>query len=453
MSLSRFLSVIVGRRTAFLAALGLVVALVLLGTYLMPPRYTASAQVMVEGRSPAAAMPTISSHLATEAELLVSERVSASALRLLGLDKDPALKKKWTDATGGRGDFDAWAAEQLLDKLDVKPSRDSNILTIAYSSPDPDVAAKTVNAFLKAYVDTTHQIREESAAQTTDSFGGRTKNLKTALAQAEEALARFQRENGVAFTDERLDIENLRLADLNTQLVLVQSAAAQAAGRQRQAAVNQSGMEEVLRDPLVASLSGELARQESRLVELRTRAGEQHPAVVEQRDTLRALRSRLDAATSRASSSIGVESRIAAERAGSLQAALDAQRAKVMQTKVLRDQARRLQQDLELARRAYDAAVIRASETALESGSSRGNVSVVKVATVPGKPASPRPMVNLVASIVMGLLAAVAAAFWRESRDRRLRLDQEVYDMLEQPLLGVLSSGRPAVATRRLAIH
>jgi capsular polysaccharide biosynthesis protein len=39
----------------------------------------------------------------------------------------------------------------------------------------------------------------------------------------------------------------------------------------------------------------------------------------------------------------------------------------------------------------------------------------------------------------MGLLAAILVVLWRESRDRRLRLDQDVPELLEQPLLGLIS--------------
>lgn len=442
---------ILGRRVAFLTTLGCVVLLVLLGTVLVTPRYAAKAQVIVEGRGASQGLPTISSPLSTEADLLQSERVAIAALRLLGLQNDPALQAKWQEATNGLGDFEAWAAEQLSKRLDVKPARESNILTISYTSPDPAVAAKTVNAFVKAYVDTTTEIRSESAAQSSASFSDRTRSLKAALTAAEERLASFQRENGVASTDERYDVENMRLSELNAQLVTLQSAAANAAGRQKQASANRSGMEEVIRDPLVSSLSFEVARQEARLMELRAKAGDRHPAVAEQTDTLKTLRARLDAATARASSTIGIESRIAAERAGSIQAALEAQRAKVMEAKARRDQAQRLQRDLELARKAYDEAVLRTNDTVLNTGASRGNVSVVKAATVPAKASFPRPSINLAASIVMGLLLGIAAAFWRESRDRRLRLDHDVQDLLEQPLIGVISGGKSSPATLRLS--
>jgi polysaccharide biosynthesis transport protein len=448
MTLSRFLSVIVGRRVAFLATLGSVVLLVVLASLLAPRQYTARAQVMVESRGSVNPGNSMSGPAAAEAELVQSARVSIAALRLLGLQADAGLQNKWQDATDGRGDFETWAGEQLLKKLEVKPSRDSTLLTISYTSKDAAASARTVNAFVQAYVDIATQIREENATRTTGSFSGRTDRLKAALDAAEEKLVSFQREHAISATDDKMDIESLRLAELNTQLVTLQSQAANAAGRQRQS--GRSSVDEVLRDPVVSMLSADLARQEARLVELRSRLGEQHPSVIEQRSTLQELRARVDAASRRVTASIAGESRIAAERVATIQSALDAQRTKVIELKAHRNQAQRLQRDVELARRTYDAAVVRANESAMESGGPRESVSIVKTATVPALPSSPRFVVNLVAAILFGLLAGVIAAFWRESRDRRLRLENEVSELLTQPLLGVISSGRSAPA--RLAL-
>jgi len=444
MSVSRFISVIVGRRGAFLAVFVAVVLLCGAGTLLMPRQYVGRAQVMVESRSPAMSMPTVTSPVAAEAELIESTRVAIAALRLLGMQDDPQLKAKWNDDIQGRGDFETWAGERLLKKLDVKPSRESNMLTISYTSPDAGVAARTANAFVEAYVDVARQIREETAARTTGAYSGRTDKLKSALDAAEQKLAAYQRENGIGVTDEKLDGENLRLAELNTQLVTLQSAAANAAGRQRQAQSNRTDMDEVLRDPVVSLLSADLARQEAKLVELRSRLGDQHPTVVEQRNTLEELRARVDAASRRVTSSIAGESKIAAERVAAIQAALDAQRAKVIDLKSKRDQAQRLERDVDLARRSYDTAVMRTNDSVLDSGGPRENVSIVKSATVPALPSSPRLLVNLIASIILGLLAGSAVAFWREARDRRLRLHEDVALLLDQPLLGVLSDGGAA---------
>ncbi|GAB2582995.1 hypothetical protein GCM10027034_13830 [Ramlibacter solisilvae] len=432
---------IAGRRGAFLLAFSAIVLLTVLGTMLMPRQYVARAQVMVESRAPASPIPSISSPVAAEAELIESVRVAIAALRLLGLQDDEQLKNKWKESIGGEGDFETWAGEQLLKKLDVKPSRESNMLTISYTSRDAGSAARTANAFVQAYVDIARQIREETATRTTGAFSGRTGRFKAALDTAEEKLATYQRENGISVTDEKLDVENLRLSELNTQLVALQSVAANAAGRQRQSQANRAGMDEVLRDPVVSLLSADLARQEARMVELRSRLGDQHPSVIEQRNALEELRGRVDAASRRVTSSIAGESKIAAERVATIQSALEAQRAKVIELKSKREQALRLQRDVELARRAYDSAVMRTNESVLDTGGPRESISIVKPATAPALPSSPRLIVNLIASLVIGTFAGVLAAFWRESRDRRLRLEDDVLQLLDQPLIGVMSNG------------
>ena len=121
--------------------------------------------------------------LLAEAELLGSERVSIAALRLLGLQSDPALSNKWKESTDGRGEFESWVAGAAVKKLDVKPSRDvERAHRCRLPRRIPRLLRRTVNAFVKAYVDITNELREETAVQSSDSIGGRTKRLKAALA-------------------------------------------------------------------------------------------------------------------------------------------------------------------------------------------------------------------------------------------------------------------------------
>jgi hypothetical protein len=51
-------------------------------------------------------------------------------------------------------------------------------------------------------------------------------------------------------------------------------------------------------------------------------------------------------------------------------------------------------------------------------------------------------------AVLVGLLLAVAATMLREARDQRLRLDIDVLQSLQQPLLGVLPS---RAKTRRVS--
>lgn len=69
-------------------------------------------------------------------------------------------------------------------------------------------------------------------------------------------------------------------------------------------------------------------------------------------------------------------------------------------------------------------------------------MSVLKVATEPAQPSSPRLMLHLTAALLLGALLSIATAALREVRDWRLRTETDVTDAMKQPLLGVVPDRR-----------
>lgn len=66
-------------------------------------------------------------------------------------------------------------------------------------------------------------------------------------------------------------------------------------------------------------------------------------------------------------------------------------------------------------------------------------IRILRMAEVPGSPASPKPVRNTVLGLMIGLIFGLIAAFVRESLDRRLRNVHEVHQALELPVLGRVS--------------
>lgn len=444
MSISHFVETLRARWR--LASLVIVAALLvaLLLSLLLPRQYKATASVLVDMHSPDPLAATVmgnllnSGYMSTQVDLVQSERVARRAIAALGANRDPALQQAWQAATAGRGDFEAWLAEQMLRKLDVQPTRESGVMSITYTAADPQVAASSANAFMRAYMDTALELRVEPARQYSEFFDDRARLLRQALEQAQNKLAAFQQANGILVSDERIDVENMRYAELTTQLVSTQAAAADASSRQQQASVNAGKMPEILNHPAVAGLNAELARQQIRLGELRERLGEQHPQVQAAEKSLDELRAQIGAETSRISAGMGVNSQINRTREAQLNALLAEQQAKVLRLKNLRDEATNLQRDVDSARAAYDTVLQHARQSGLESRLTQTNVSVLRQATPPPEAASPKLGANLVVAMVLGVVLAVVAVLARELTDRRLRTIDDVVEGLRQPLLVVL---------------
>jgi len=87
------------------------------------------------------------------------------------------------------------------------------------------------------------------------------------------------------------------------------------------------------------------------------------------------------------------------------------------------------------AQAAYNAMQQRVIQSSVESQNTRTNVSVLKRATEPASASSPKWLRNMGAAVFLGALLALATAFLRELRDRRVRTVADVEIELGQPLL------------------
>lgn len=444
MTIAQLLIVLRARWRFALLVLSVVVGLVAAASLVLPPQYTAVASVVLDVKSPdpiaGVVLPgmTVPGYMGTQLGVIQSERVALRALKYLHADTDKALQQRWHVESGGHGDFDSWLAEQTLHGLDVVPIRDSNVIMVSYRSSDPDHAAAVANAFVKAYIETTLELRVDPAKQFSSVFDGSAKNLREDLERAQTRLSAYQQSKGIVASDEKLDVENLRLAELSSQLVVMQGLASESGSRQGQSGSNPDRMPEAVGSLLLGNLTSELSREEAKLKELATTLGDNNPRVVEVRASIAQTRARIDSETQRVAGSLAVNNSVNQTRLAQARAAVDEQRNKLLHMKGQRDEAAVLLRDVENAQRAYDAVLARATQSGVESQTTQTNVSVLKRAAPPGKPSSPRLVLNLAVALFIGSLLAAGSAIARESSDRRLRTDTDVTLALRQPLLGVL---------------
>ncbi len=444
MTFSQFLSILKARWISAFLVLVFTVGATLGVSLLLPKNYTASAAVVLDVRSPdpiagmvlgAMAMPA---YMATQVDIFQSDRVAQRVVQGLRLTEDAITRQKWLDETEGRGSFEAWLAELIKKKLDVKPSRESNVINVNYTSPDPRFAAALANAFVRSYMDVSIGLRVAPAKQYNEFFDARGKELREALEQSQAKLTAYQKTSGILATDERFDIESQRLNELSSQLVALQALSAESTSRSNQARNQADQLQDVINNPVVAGLRSDVSRQDARLQELSARLGDAHPQVLELKANIAELRQRIESETRRVSGSVGINNTINKQREAEVRGALESQRAKVLALKQQRDQAMVLIKEVETAQRAYDQVVARASQTNLESQNTQTNISILTPATEPATPSSPKIFLNTLLSIFLGALLAIGFALMRELVDRRVRSPEDLIEALDLPLLGSL---------------
>lgn len=444
MNFTQIFSILRARWLVGALVLGATLLATLVISLLLPKQYAATASVVVDVKpDPISAMAYGSmvspGFIATQVDIIQSERVAQRVVRNLKLTENPQVREQWKEATGGQGSLDAWIADSFQKNMDVKPSRESNVLSISYRAPDPRFAAGLANAFVQAYVETSLELRVDPAREYSNFFEVRAKEGREAVEKAQNKLSAFQSEKGITAADERLDIENTRLNELSSQLVALQALSSESNSRLNQAQGGSADkMQEVFNSPVVAGLKADISRLEARLQEFNVKLGESHPQVVELKANLNELREKLNLEVKRISGGVTVSYNINKQREAQVRAELAAQRAKVLQMKAVRDEGAVLVRDLENAQRAYDAITARRNQSSLESQTTQSSVNVLSQAVPPVTPASPKLVLNMVLSLFVGSMLAVGTVMVMEMMDRRVRSHEDVAALLGLPVIGVL---------------
>ena len=341
---------------------------------MLSKQYTATATLIVDQNRPDpvtgtsyAANPS-PAFVATQVDVLKSDRVAQNVARKLGLANDPDVRELWMKENQGVGNFDAWLVDHIQYWLDVKPSRDSNVISVSFKDSDPAKAASIANLFVQSYLDLLLELRVDPAKQYSSFFESRAMELRANLERAQARLTAYQREKGVVIASEgQMDVETARLNELSTQLVALQAVASESGSRQSQAQAGASDrLQEVVNNPNLSALRAEIARAEAKLQEINSRLGDNHPQVIEARANIASLRSRLATETNRVTGSLGVSNSINRQREAEIRATLEAQRSRVMRMRTAREEGSVLLRDVEAAQRAYDAVATKLNQSNLE---------------------------------------------------------------------------------------
>jgi len=375
---------------------------------LIPKTYIATAALLVDsrddqsvreaGNTPAARERT--GYMQTQIDLITSQKVASRVINDLDLASSPATRAQFAKESTGEGSLETWLIDSLIKQLKVETSQ-SSVIQISFASADAETSARIANAFAKAYIDTTLELRVEPSRANAVWFDEQLKGLRENLEKTTDAV---------------------RLAT--------------AAGSAGSVALRVSPDD--VSTPYVQNLKTELLRGETRLEELSTRLGVNHPQYQRQLTETQTMRQVLGTELNRAAGSASRQNvQSAAAGAGNSRNAAS-------QLNQYQNQVGLLVRDAEIAQRAYEVAMQRALVTQVESRATRSNVSILYAAATPFKPARPRIVLNIALAFVLGGLLGLTAIYLLELFDRRVRASVDLQGDGKVPLLAELSPWRPS---------
>jgi len=482
-----FFSALRARFGVFAVALGVTVVAATVISLLLPKSYRATVSLLVDTKDEQSLSNTLVlpqrdmriAYIQTQVDIITSERVARRVVSDLDLAQnsvalaafqkstsngvigewvhnlanDLRLREIFPLAAGSQKkeaeSIDEWLVEKLLHEVKVETSQ-SSIIHVSFSWDDPAFAALVANGFAQAYLDTTLELRVQPTRNAVAWFDEQVKSLRANLEDAQAKLTDYQRREGIVATDERSDVEHARLAELSSQLVKAQAETFDWQSRAQQArAVLAQGtspdrLPEINSNPQIQRLSADLLQGEAKLQELATQYGVNYPLYQRQLSENRSRREKLDAEMRKIVAGIENSKRQSLRREGELEAAVAAQRARLLDLTKNRNELAVLTRNVDTAQKTYDTVMQRFAVSQVESRASQANVAILNPAVAPRLPYRPKVGLNIALSVIVGTMLGLGIVILMEMSDRRVRSLVDLGHNPNVPVLGVLDAWKPS---------
>ncbi len=460
-SLRDFLHVIFKRKNQIILFFAVTVLTVVIGTFMMRPKYEAKAQILVKiGRENLYIPPNSTNsqvinynqadQVNSEIELLKSRSLAEKVIKTIGLEKI-YKNMQYKDAV-----------LKFQKSLSVEGIKKSNVIEISFKHEDPEKAALIVNTLANAYLD--EHLLVHKNPQSYNFFEDQSQVLKSKLEQSETALETFKKQNNVTDLKEQQKLLLKQIADLHTQLNRTLSDEAETLNRALQIQMQLGKTpetipqgEEVDHNPyLISSLEARLVELKLKEKELLIKYEPQSRFVKNVEEEIKLLQNKLSEQENKryGKSTTGLnttyqrlkEDLLKNQAEGkALSAKKDIQNSqlsdlqykleKLNQMDVKLDQ---LEQSVDVNRQNYRLYLAKFEESRISDAMDNkkmANVTLMQAALIPLKPVSPKVLLNIVLGIFLGGFGGLGLAFFTEYLDDSLGKPEHVEKVLQLPVL------------------
>jgi succinoglycan biosynthesis transport protein ExoP len=461
--------------------LGTVVAFLIAGllvTLLMTPLYKTSAilEIQRENRNFAEVKGSEQAQASADNEFyqtqygLLKSRVLAERIaRSLRLGDDPVFFEKFgvkpsedlfengrpIQTAAARSARIKAAGNLILARMDVEPERMSRLVEISFTSPDPELSKRVVDAWSTNFIQSTLERRYSATSYARNFLEERLKQLRIRIDESERALVNYASQqnivnipgstdsNGQTTGERSLVVDDL--ANLNRELAQATAERVSAESRLNSGGATKEQLDNTANSTL-RTRRAELAADYARMLQQFDPA---YPPAKALQAQIRSIDVALKGEGSRVDAVLRQTYQASLSREQQLAAQVNKLTGRVLDFRRRSIQYNILQREVDTNRQLYDALLQRYKEIGVAGGVGVNNIAVVDDAELPVAPDRPRPLFNMALALFAGLVVGAALALVFEQIDEGLTDPIEVEDALGLPLIGVtpkLPNDKPVVA-------
>jgi capsular exopolysaccharide synthesis family protein len=452
--------------------------------FMIPPRYTATAQVMldpsssklfIDANQAVAGLGPDTEAVNSAASVMSSRDLADRVIDKLELMKDPDfnkalqpptwysslldphtyLPKSWADGLSSLIAGDAGdpvdeersrhnkVVEAFLKRLDAGPAGESRVVAINFQAESPRVAAQVANAIAEEYIKTGIERRTASNKEVNVWLTQQLDTLRQQVVAADQKVEDYRAAHGLV--ESRGDtLASQESAELGTQLTLASSDRAEAEARLEQVQnllASPNGVESasaVLQSPLIQGLRSQEAQVEQTIADLSQTYGERHPKILGAKAQLADLRAKIKIEIKRIVKDYTNDVAVARAREAAIKSNLDKARNQVATLNQSDVHLRALERDADASRSLLENFLAQYQQTGSEQNFKQPDATIISHASEPERPSFPKKRVLVALALGAFGMLGILIALLIEEFDRGLRSLSQVERVIGAHGLGLV---------------
>lgn len=474
-----YLSVILKRKGIIITFFICVVVTTTILSFLMVPVYQSTITIKIDKQNPdALSIPGLqfsrpgTDYYTTQYELLKSRSLAEKVIKKLALDKNSNFlpsesrfskaanliqvpiknassyiasfftsegDKPASASTRKKEEIPVYLSNALINRLQVTPVKDSQLVRVTFESNDPEISMLVTNAIADAYIEYDLESRIDASRQAKIFLEQQIADIKVKTETSENNLNRYASNNQIIFLDgEKRNVLTEKLSGINNGLSATSTERMQKEALYNQVKESGTAIPEILNNPLIQSLSKEHATLEAEYSNLSRTFTPDFPKMKNLKSQIDTISARLESEKSRLIKSLQSDYYASVKKEKYLKNSFESLQGQVLNFQEKAVQYETLKREVDTNKELHNSLLQKLNEVGIAAMSKASSIQVVDNAVYPKRPSRPNKSLNFFLSVIFGVMGGVGIAFLVEYFDNTIKDAKEIETGIRLPSLGII---------------
>ena len=335
--------------------------------------------------------------------------------------------------------------DMFLERLETFPVAGSRVITVQFTSENPDLAAEVANLVANIYILDQLEAKYEATRKATLWLNGKIEGLRAKVSESDHAVEAYRKQAGL-LEGTAGPLVSQQISALNAQMIVAKTSRAEAEARlsQVQQLIRSSGgaasAAEVMQSPIIQSILAQETEVKRKVAELSGEYGERHPRLINARAELADLQAKMAGEVNKIVQGLRNEVEVARAREGALRRGLEQVEGTLAQSNSAEVQLHALQREADADKTMLESFLARFEETSaqMDVAVNQPDARIISRAVVPNEPSFPPKKVVLVIALMGSTLIGLLLIFVIEQMDSGFRSSEQIEEVTGARVIGLV---------------